>query len=209
MTRLVIADDHRVVREGLRWMLASEPGIEVVAEAESGTDLLHVLDEVDDVDLVLLDLRMPGMSGFDVLERLATVAPGVAALVLSMHDDSAYVKRAITLGAAGYLLKSVGHAELVRAIEVVTRGETYVQAELSGPLLMEASGKPAGRLALSAREREILQMVADGAANKQIAATLDLSEATIKWSLKNIFAKLGVGSRAEAVATALRTDLIT
>lgn len=207
--RLVIADDHQVVREGLRFMLDPEAEVEVVAEAGSGAELLDLLARNDDIDVVLLDIRMPEMSGFEVLEKISTTSPDVAVVILSMHDDAAYVKRALRLGASGYLLKNVGQVELLRALELITHGDTYVQGELSGLLLAETAGRSSSGERVTSREREILQMVADGSANKQIAVQLDLSEATVKWYLKNVFAKLEANSRAEAVATALRTNLIT
>ncbi len=207
--RILIADDHRVVREGVRWMLDPEPGIEIVGEAVNGEDLLRILSETTDIDIVLLDLRMPGLNGFEVLERLVEESPRVRAVVMSMHDDPIFVRRAISLGASGYLLKNVGQAELVRALESAHEGHTYVQGELSGALIQGSDeDRPVGK-SLGPREVEILQLISDGASNKQIARDLNLSQATVKWCLKNVFAKLDVNSRAEAVASALRIGVIS
>ncbi len=205
--RVVVTDDHRVVREGLRYMLNDAPGVDVVGEAESGEELLALV-ESEAVDVVLLDVRMPGMSGLDVLERLAETAPQVRVLMLSMHDQPAYVRRAIELGAAGYLRKSAGRNELLTALQVAAEGGTYLPGELMEPLVASMAGRtrPSGNL--SPREHQVLQLVADGYENKQISTELDLSEATVKTYLRGVFERLGVSSRAEAVAVGLRLGLI-
>lgn len=205
--RVVLADDHSIVREGLRWMLEEEPGIEISGEADSGTSLLQLLGE-EPADVVLLDLRMPGMGGLEALERLRQVAPGTKVIILTMHDEPAYVRRAIELGASGYLLKSADRQELVRALELVHSGGAYVQGELAAPLVQEAAGVEQEATSLSPRESQVLFLVAQGFENKQIATELGISEATVKTHLKSVFARLEVASRAEAVAVALRRGLI-
>ncbi|MEA2002041.1 MAG: response regulator transcription factor [Actinomycetota bacterium] len=205
--RLVIADDHKVVRDGIRYMLADAPGIEIVAEASSGEELIEWLVK-DPVDVVLLDVRMPGMSGFDVLERLQDGLAQVRVIMLSMHDAPGYVRRAIELGAAGYLLKSASRKEVIAALEAVIEGGAYVQGELMQPLMNEISGKPGSGTALSPRERQVLQLVSHGYENKQIVTELELSEATVKTYLRGIFQRLDVASRAEAVAVGLRLGII-
>ena len=205
--RVVVADDHRVVREGIRYMLSDASGVDVVGEAETGEELLALVAS-EPVDVVLLDVRMPGMSGFDVLERLAEDAPQVRVLMLSMHDQPAYVRRAIELGAAGYVLKNAGRDELLTALQVAAEGGTYLPPELMEPLVASMAGRtrPSGKL--SPREHQVLQLVADGYENKQIATELGLSEATVKTYLRNVFERLEVSSRAEAVAVGLRLGLI-
>ncbi|MFV9673265.1 MAG: response regulator [Acidimicrobiia bacterium] len=205
--RVVVTDDHRVVREGIRYMLSDAPGVEVVAEADSGEELLEVV-AAEPVDVVLLDVRMPGMSGLEALERLTEVAPQVRVLMLSMHDQPAYVRRAIELGAAGYVLKSAGRDELLTALQTAAEGGTYLAAELMEPLVASMSGRarPFGKL--SPREHQVLQLVADGFENKQIATELELSEATVKTYLRGVFERLEVSSRAEAVAVGLRLGVI-
>jgi DNA-binding NarL/FixJ family response regulator len=205
--RLVIADDHRVVRDGIRYMLADAPGIEIAGEASSGEELIELL-ETDPVDVVLLDVRMPGMNGFDVLERLQEGLSQVRVIMLSMHDAPGYVRRAIELGAAGYLLKSASRDEVMAAIDAVLEGGAYVQGELVQPLVNELSGKPGLGSALSPRERQVLQLVAGGFENKQIVTELGLSEGTVKTYLRGIFQRLDVSSRAEAVAVGLRRGII-
>jgi DNA-binding NarL/FixJ family response regulator len=205
--RVVIADDHRVVREGIRYMLSDETDIEIVGEAETGDELLGIV-ESEPVDVALLDVRMPGMSGFDVLERLVEIAPQVRVLMLSMHDQPAYVRRAMELGAAGYVLKSAGRDELLTALRVVAEDGTYLPSELMEPLIAGVTGRAGPTGKLSPRERQVLQLVADGYENKQVAAELELSEATVKTYLRGVFERLQVSSRAEAVAVGLRLGVI-
>lgn len=205
--RLVLADDHRVVRDGINYMLSGEKDVTIVGEAESGEELLELLATTP-VDVVLLDVRMEGMGGLEVLEVITAELPQVRVLMLSMHDEPAYVRRAIELGAAGYMLKSSGRGELLQAIRTVADGAVFIQADLIQPLLTdtEATGKSSGRL--SPRETQVLQLVANGYENKQIAHELELSEATVKTYMRGIFDRLEVTSRAEAVAVALRLGVI-
>ncbi len=206
--KIIIADDHRVVRDGLRWMLSDHPDIDVVGEAADGKELLE-LAAATPADVVLLDVRMPEMTGLEALEPLREVAPELKVIVLSMHDEPAYVRRAVELGASGYLLKSAGRDEIVRALQHVAEGKAYVQGEVTGPLLETvAAGDQASPLDLSPRERQVLALIAEGKENKQIARALDLSEATVKTYLKSVFERLDVRTRAEAVAVALREGLI-
>ncbi len=204
--KIIIADDHRIVREGLSYMLSDQEGIDIVGEAASGDELLEVLTEVQP-DVVLLDIRMPGLTGLETLEILTREHPEVRVVILTMHDDATFVRRAIEAGAAGYLLKSAGPSELVRALEAVEAGKAYVQPEVTGPLLAGIAGGDEGG-ALAPRQQEVLQLVADGLENKQIARRLQISEATVKTYLKAIFETLGARGRAEAVAIALRRGLI-
>jgi len=205
--RVVIADDHRIFREGLRPLLV-DAGIDVIGEAEDGSALLGML-AADPPDVVVLDLSMPGIPGLEALAHVRQIAPTTRVLVLTMHDEPGYVRRAIELGAAGYVLKSAGRAELLRALTHVAQGDAYLQGEITGPLLRRLSGdEPARSLALSPREREVLQLAANGLENKQIAARLELSEATVKGYLRTAFERLGARSRAEAVAIGLRLGLL-
>ncbi len=207
MIRIIIADDHRVVREGLRWMLDGESEIEVVGEASDGDELLELVASVP-ADVVLLDVSMPGMGGLDALEQLSSSAPQVRVVMLSMHDKPVYVRRAVELGAAGYLLKSAGRDELMRALVAVAAGNAYIQGEVTGPLLEAVASTEPDEGKLSPRELEVLALVAAGKENKQVARELELSEATVKSYLKSAYERLGVSGRAEAVAVALRRGLI-
>lgn len=210
--KVLLADDHRIVREGLRWMLDGESDIEVVAEASDGADMLRQLDEIE-VDIVLLDVRMPDVGGLDALERLTRATPARGApkfIVLSMHGEPAYVRRAIELGACGYLLKKATRDELLAALRRVAAGGGYVQEELTAGLLdWIANPEPAAAVGqLTDREREVLAFVAQGLSNRQIAAQLEIGEATVKTHLEAVFERLGVPNRAAAVAEALHRGLI-
>jgi DNA-binding NarL/FixJ family response regulator len=207
--RVVIADDHRIVREGVRWMLQDEPDIEVVGEAQDGEALLDLLAR-ETPDVVLLDVRMPGLGGLEALERMERSSHSPRVIVLSMLGEPGYVRRAIELGAAGYLLKSTTREELVNALRTVADGHGYVQGEVSGTLLAYVTEQPAcDELAqLTPRELDVIKLTAEGLANKQIARHLRISEATVKTHLKDIFERLGVSNRAEAVATAMRLGMI-
>lgn len=205
--RIVIADDHKIVREGLRWMLEDEPAIDIVGEADSGAALLELLDRME-ADIVLLDVRMPGMTGLEALEAISGAYPDVRVVILSMHDEPAYVRRAVELGAAGYLLKSADRDELMTALTEVAAGGSYVQGVVAGTLMDTLSGRGRSGAVLSDREQEVLKLVANGFENKQIASELGISEATVKTHLKAAFARLDVTSRAEAVAVGLRLGLI-
>lgn len=207
--RLVLADDHKVVRDGLRWMLAEESGVEVVGEAAHGGELLDLLEERP-VDVVLLDLRMPEVGGLEALAELRLRFPWVRVVVLTMHDEPGYLRRAIELGASGYLLKSADRGELLQALETVAAGEAYVQRELTGLILDEVAGRPGwGPVpSLSRREMEVLRLVAAGCDNKEIGRRLEIAQATVKSHLKAVFNQLGARGRAEAVAVALRLGII-
>jgi DNA-binding NarL/FixJ family response regulator len=164
-----------------------------------------------DIDVVLLDVRMPTMTGLNVLEHIKELSLEVGVIMLSMYGDPVYVSRAIELGAAGYLLKSVGHDELVTAIETVADGKPYFQAEVSGPLVARMVGTdargPVGDMTVE--QLKILQLLADGVDNPGIAASLSMSEPTVKAKLRTIYGSLGVQRRSEAVAVAMRLGLIT
>jgi DNA-binding NarL/FixJ family response regulator len=205
--RIILADDHKIVREGLRWMLSDEDDVEIVGEADSGEALLKLVDRVD-ADIVLLDVRMSGMSGLDALEILNERVPDLKVIILSMHGEPAYVRRAVELGAAGYLLKSSDRDELLGALAAVAAGKAYIQGEVTETLMKTISGQEAGTSLLSPRETEILVLVSRGLENKQIATELGISEATVKTHLKGVFSRLDVSSRAEAAAVGLRLGLI-
>ena len=205
--RIVLVDDHRVVRDGIRYMLSDEEAIEIVADVGSGAELFELL-EAEPVDIVLLDVRMPDMSGFDVLEQMRGDIPQVRVIMLSMHDAPGYVRRAVELGAAGYLLKNASRSELLAALQSVGDGGAYIQTDLANPLVAELAGISDSARSLSPREQQVLQLVAHGYENKQIASELAISEATVKTYLRGIFGTLEVAGRAEAVAVGLRRGII-
>ncbi len=207
--RIVIADDHRIVRDGIRWMLVNEPSIEIVGEAGDGQSLLALLDEIE-ADVVLLDVRMPDMTGLDTLDRIIERGHEVAVMMLTMYDEPELVSAAVERGAHGYLLKNADRAELIRAIHTVGEGGSFLQSELTGSLLRRlAQGPDVETLPdLSAAERRILQFVAGGRGNREIAAELEITEPAVKAALQRIFKKLRVGGRSEAVAVGMRLGLI-
>lgn len=210
--RVIVADDHEAVREGLRWMLRADDAVEVVGEAGDGRSLLGLLDAVA-CDAVLLDLAMPGMSGLDVLAALHAAGRSLPIVVLTMHDDASHVDRALALGASGYVLKSAPRDEIIRALRAAASGGAYVQPSLAKPLLArhmvaEASGVGEDPIQLTPRQLQLLRALAAGSANKELAHELGISEATVKGYLKELYARLGVTSRAGAVGYGLRHGLI-
>lgn len=209
MIRLAIADDHRIIREGIDLLLAGTEHIEIVAHASDGPELIDILDTTE-VDVILLDVRMAKMSGLEVLERIGARGEDIAVVMLSMYGDPVYVSRAIELGASGYLLKSVGQDELVKAIETVSAGKSYFQPEVSGPLVARMVGRdsrgPVGEMTVE--QLQILQLLADGADNAAIAKGLSISSSAAKAKLRAIYGALGVQRRSEAVAVAMRLGLI-
>ena len=205
--KVIIADDHRIVREGIRWMLENEESIKIVGEAGSGQELLALLDEVD-ADVVLLDIRMPDMSGLEVLTAFREREDAPPALMLSMYHEPGLVQQAIALGAAGYLKKSAGRDEMIHAIQIVGSGEAFLQGDLVAPLVRKMMDDSPCGPALSAEECAIMRLVAAGRSNREIAAQLGTTETTVRMALQAIFKRLGVHSRSEAVAIAIRTGSI-
>ncbi len=202
--RVLLADDHPVVREGLRGMLASEPDIEVVGEAGSGPEAVALAGRLRP-DVVLMDLRMPGGDGVDATRQLA----GTTVVVLTTYDSDADILRAVEAGAAGYLLKDTPRAALADSVRAAARGETVLTPAVAGRLLgrMRADrAEPADRL--TARETEVLALVARGLTNAAIARRLSLSEATVKTHLLRACGKLGVSGRTAAVTRAIETGAL-
>lgn len=204
---VLLVDDHKVVRDGVRFMLSDVENLDIVGDADSAEAMFEII-EATPVDVILLDIRMSGMTGLDALERLTTDFPQVSVLMMSMHDQPGYVRRALELGASGYLLKSASRDEIIGAIVAASEGDTYIHGSLLEPLLAEVSGVTGGVPRLSPREHQVLQLIADGSENKQVARELGLSEATVKTYIRGVFERLDVSSRAEAVAVGLRLGII-
>lgn len=203
--RLIIADDHPVVREGLRAVLDAEPGVEVVAEAANGQEALDFVAS-HQPDLVLMDLQMPVMDGVAAARRIRREHDHVKVLVLTTYDTDADIRRAVEAGATGYLLKDASREELMQAIRVAAAGESVLSPKVASRVLgrMRAPAEEA----LSTRELEVLWEVADGLSNKEIGRSLHISEATVKTHLLHIFAKMGVEDRTAAVTTALERGIM-
>ena len=203
--RVLLADDHPVVREGLRGMLAAEPDIEVVGEAASGPEAVALAGRLRP-DVILMDLRMPGGDGVAAIRCL----PGATVVVLTTYDSDADILRAVEAGAAGYLLKDTPRAVLADRVRAAARGETVLAPAVAGRLMGRMRAEPAGSRSeqLSARETEVLALVARGLTNAQIARRLYLSEATVKTHLLRACAKLGVSGRTAAVTRAIETGAL-
>jgi len=203
--RLLIVDDHPVVRSGLSGIFEGLPGFEVVGEAGDGAQAVASAVELRP-DVVLMDLRMPAMGGVEAIARLRDQAPSARVLVLTTYDTDNDVLPAIEAGATGYLLKDAPRDELVRAVRAAFRGEPVLSPAVAGRLMGRM--RPPARESLSQRELEVLRLIADGAANREAAARLFVSEATIKTHLLHIYGKLGVRDRAAAVGEAYRRHLL-
>ena len=204
--RIVVVDDHAVVRHGLTAMLASAKDLEVVGAAANGTDALREVQRTFP-DVVLLDLQMPGMNGLDVLARLRDLASPPHVIVLTVHDDDDLVLGAVRGGADGFVLKNATKEDLLSAIRNVAEGGQRFDDVVVRAFLKEQSREEDARL-LTSREIDILKLVASGHSNREIAAALILSLGTVKTHLDDVYRKLGVSDRAHAVAVAMRRGLL-
>jgi DNA-binding NarL/FixJ family response regulator len=206
MIRLLIVDDHPVVRDGLRVAFTGEPDITVVGEAGNGVEAVALVPSLK-ADVVLMDLRMPQMDGVRAIRHLRTVAPTARVLVLTTFDTDSDVLPAIEAGATGYLLKDAPTEELLRAVRAAYEGQSVLSPSVANRLIGEVRRPQRGTL--SPRELEVLKLVADGATNREAASKLFISEASIKTHLLHIYAKLDVRDRAAAVGEAYRRGLFT
>jgi DNA-binding NarL/FixJ family response regulator len=204
--RVLIADDHPVVRDGLRGMFAAEPGFLVVGEAANGDEAVVLAGSLAP-DVILMDLRMPEVDGVTAITRLTRSGSPVRVLVLTTYDTDSDVLPAIEAGATGYLLKDARAEELFRAVRAAARGEAVLSPSVATRLL--GSVRRPAREPLSAREQEVLELIARGATNREAARQLFVSEATVKTHLLHVYAKLGVNDRAAAVAEAFDRGLLT
>jgi DNA-binding NarL/FixJ family response regulator len=212
--RILIADDHAFVREGTRRILEQEPDLEVVAEAGDGEETVKLACDLKP-DVALVDVAMPRIDGIEATRRIKAQCPAVAVLVLSAYDDDQFIFGLLEAGAAGYLLKSVRGQEIVDAIRAVHAGESVLHPSVARKVLNRfagVSGKPRDRKSLdllTEREMDVLKLVTKGLSNKDIAEGLCLSVRTVQGHLANIFNKLRVSSRTEAVVHALREGWVT
>lgn len=209
--RVLIVDDHPVVRHGVRSLLSGHPDIEVVGEAENGLEVLPRLADPG-ADVVLLDIQMQGQSGIEVARRVRRLHPEVKLIILTTYDDEDYLRQALTAGVHGFLLKSVSHESLPDAIRAVTRGERLLSPSLVSAVVADyqamAQERAQREAGLTHEELQILSAVADGASNKDLAEKFFWSEATVKRKMQDVLEKLGAANRVQAIAEAVRRGWI-
>jgi DNA-binding NarL/FixJ family response regulator len=210
--RLLIADDHRLVRAGIRALVERQPNMEVVAEASNGREALTLIRQ-HQPDVVLMDISMPELTGLEVVRQLAKELPEVQCLILSMHSDEEHVWQALQAGAAGYLVKGGSLEELELAIKSVAQGETYLSPGVSKPVInayiRRTSGGSGSTENLTPRQREILQMIAEGKNTKQIALALEISVKTVDSHRAQLMKRLGAKDVASLVRHALKLGIVT
>lgn len=205
--RIVLADDHPIVREGLASVLETQPDFDVVGQAGDGAETVRLVGELRP-DVVLLDLEMPDVDGVQALRRLRAADPDTKALIFTAFDTDERIIGAVQAGARGYLLKGAPREELFGAIRVVAGGGTTLQPALAARLMEHVANGERGEESLTEREHEVLQLMARGLQNKEIAGRLVISERTVKFHVSAILAKLGAGNRTEAVRMALERGLV-
>lgn len=208
--KIMITDDHSMIREGLKNLLELDGDIEVIAEAENGEDCLHKLITVNP-DVLLLDINMPKKNGLEVLKTLKNNKSKVKVLILTVHNEIEYLMKAVDIGINGYILKDSESAELKKAIIAVANGENYIQPSLIPALnsKMIEKNRDKGKIeSLTKRELEVLKLLAVGMYNKEVAEKLNISERTVKNHVSNIFKKLEVTDRTQAAVFAIRNNLI-
>jgi DNA-binding NarL/FixJ family response regulator len=211
-TRILLADDHTVVRQGLRFILDSEPDLEVVAEASNGNEAVARALK-DDIDLAILDIAMPTMTGLQAARELAKRRPDLKMLILSMHDDEGYLYEALRAGTSGYVLKSVADRDLVGAVRAAMRGEPFLYAGAERALVRDyvqaaRAGETLPEDPLTPREQQIVKLIAESNTNRQIAELLTISEKTVETHRANILEKLGMRDRVELTRYAIRRGLV-
>jgi len=213
--RIMLVDDHQLVREGFASMLGLVSHFKVIGQSSNGRDALEFIRK-HKPDIVLMDIRMPDGSGIEITRKVKEEMPEVDIILLSMYDEEEYVLEGIRAGASGYMLKDVSREELIRTIEVVRGGGSYIQPSLARRVLEEFAHRKreiavptrSRETHLTDREIQILQKVADGMTNRLVAETLNISEKTVKAHLRSIFRKLEVSDRAQAVAEGMRRRLL-
>ncbi|RWZ55042.1 response regulator transcription factor [Halobacillus fulvus] len=220
-TRIVLIDDHKLFREGVKRILDFESSFEVVAEGDDGTSALDLVEQYMP-DVVLMDINMPSMNGVEATAEITKKHPDMKVIILSIHDDENYVTHALKTGAQGYLLKEMDSDALIEAIKVVREGGSYLHPKVTHNLvaeyrrLSEASGNSAYRTIeyrkplhlLTRRECEVLQLLADGNSNRGVAESLYISEKTVKNHVSNILQKMNVNDRTQAVVTAIKNGWV-
>jgi len=206
--RILLADDHVLVRQGFRMILAAQPDMEIVGEAGNGREAVEYAERLKP-DIVIMDVAMPELNGIEATRRLAASLPRTRVLALSMHKDSVYVREILRSGARGYLLKDSADADLLAAVRAVAKGDGYLSPAVSDAVLTDYRRHVTDPIdLLTSREREVLQMIAEGKTNKEIAVALNLSVYTVEAHRGRVMEKLNLHSTGELVRFALRNGLI-
>jgi DNA-binding NarL/FixJ family response regulator len=212
--RILLADDHTVMRRGLRLLLESQPEFSVVAEASDGREAIERA-ETTEVDVAVVDIAMPNLNGIEAAQRIGASLPHIGVVILSMHSDEGYVLRALKAGAKGYLLKDSAEGDLIEAVKMVHAGRTFFSAEITRMLVADhvreirVRGAEDSYDLLTGREQEILQLLAERKSNKEIAAALGLSPYTVETHRRNIMEKLNLHSLPELILYAVRKGIIS
>jgi two-component system, NarL family, response regulator NreC len=211
--RVLLAEDHHIIRQGIRSLLEKEIGIKVIGEAQDGRETVHLVEELKP-DVVVMDISMPNLNGIEATRKICETDPEIKVIALSVHSDDQYVSGMLTAGASGYLLKDCVLQELVKAIESVANGHMYLSAPIAKSVIQEYKSLKSKEThsafsTLTAREREILQLVAESKSMKQIATELFISEKTVATHRQHIMDKLGVDTVPDLVKYAIREGLIT
>ena len=213
-TRVLIADDHPLIRSGLRALLGREREFEVVGEAADGYQALELVEQLKP-DVVMLDVSMPRLNGIDVAKKISATTPSTRIIIVSIHSDESYVLRALKAGAKGYLLKASPEGDILNAVRAVAAGQAYLSPEMSRLLVeeyvreMRSRGVEDSYDLLSIREKEILQLLASVTSNREIAEMIHVSVATVETHRTNIFQKLGIHSLPELILYAVRKGLLS
>ena len=211
-TRILIADDHRILREGIRRILESDPALSVVADADSGEDAVRLAVE-QTPDVAVIDVTMPRLGGIEAIRRICSAVPRTRCLALSMHETHFQVTQALQAGAIGYVVKSASAEELVEAVHATAQGKSYLSPSIAH-CVVEALARPNGSSAslvsqLSGREREVLQLIAEGLSSKEIAAALGVSLKTIETHRSNLMGKLNIRKASKLVRVAIHEGLVS
>ena len=210
-TKVMIADDHSLIREGIKQLLEFDGTVEVMTEASNGVECLEKLEDIHP-DVLLLDVNMPEKNGLEVLEEIKKKNYNIKVLILTVHNELEYLLKAIDIGVDGYILKDSESAELKKAIQAVRSGENYIQASLIPALNNRLANRDIDKDkidSLTTRELEVLIKVANGMLNKEIATSLNISERTVKNHISNIFKKIDVSDRTQAAVFAIKNNIIT
>jgi two-component system, NarL family, response regulator NreC len=208
MIRILLADDHALVRQGFRMILEAQPDMEIVGQAGNGREAVELAEKLHP-DVAVVDVAMPELNGIEATRRIGNISPRTRVLALSMHKDSVYVREILRAGARGYLLKDSGDADLVAAVRAIAKGEGYISPQVSDGVLSDYRRHVSDPLdLLTSREREVLQMIAEGKTNKEIAVSLNLSVYTVEAHRGRVMEKLNLHSTGELVRFALRNGLI-